>query len=543
MPLPPRSYVRSLLLTVLLLEAVQAPVAHGQDEGLTVQVTYVAGQNLYLDAGRDRGLVPGDTLTVFREGERLGQLTIVSSISDRCVATFAGPPFSATRGTQLQVLLPEARQENTPASPSPNPELPPPATPQPEATTYANPVPAPVRARRTPHISGRVIASFNLLQSTTAWTGSEPGTTKRTFVTPSVNLYLAVRDLPHGMRFRTRWRTDYRYSSYRSIEPTLSARAYEALLEKDFARFSVQAGRFSNRYAPYGGYWDGALVHVGNAQTGFGTAIGFMPDQSNEGFSADMPRYSGFAHVAFGDRNSVRYEANVSYNEIRPTNDLLNHRFAGLSHVLRGGSFHLRNDVQLDRNPENGQWIASRVQVHGSFSPARSLSLHARYAVRQPYSIYRVQRVISYRRDQVQAGFSARFHGVTLGGDVAFNYVEDAVLGRIDDGRILSSYLQLPQTGLLALRFSATASYWQADDASSFFFNTGAARSLGRTQVRLQYQFYRTETLALPLLTHTVMMDAAVPLGPDFSTRSQLRLQRSESLRSVALYTSLSYSF
>ena len=538
------SNVYIAMTAIWLALASTGPAAYAQEGWVTARVTYVAGQNIYLDAGRDQGILPGDTLTAYRDGVFAGTLAVVSSISDRSVTTFAGEPFAVTRGTELQVQPSVAPGKEAPPPPEVEPE--PLAEVAPEREVAYQPVEPQKAQRRTragPRVSGRVMLSLNALESNTKWAAASSVSTKRTFATPSMNVHLNVRDLPQGMRLRTRFRTDYRYSASRSIEPTLSVRAYEVLLEKDFEMFSVQAGRFANRYASYSGYWDGALLHFGGKHAGIGTAIGFMPDRSNEGFSTDMPRYAGFAHFEVGDRPRLRYAANVSFNEIRPANHLLTHRFAGLSQNLRWRLLYLRNDLQLDRDPETGGWVASRLQLRGSAELVRGVRVHARYTIRRPYSIYRVQNVLSYRRDQATAGLSFYLGGVSFGANLAFNFVEDAIEGRMDDGRTVGGYLQLPKTGILDLSFAAMASYWQDDVGSSFFFNTGVSRRLGRAQARLQYQYYRTVTFADPLLTHSITMQASVSLGRGFHTSSNVRLQQSTLLRSVAFYTSLWYSF
>lgn len=536
-------YIYIATMAVALTWASVGPAAYAQEAWVTVRVTYVAGQNVYLDAGRDQGIQPGDTVEVYRDGASIGRLAVVSSISDRSVMTFAGAPFPVTRGTAFQVRVQALPGEEAAPPPDAAPEpaaVAPPGQEEAYRSGEAETVRRKVRAG--PRVSGRVMLSLNALQSNTKWAAAS-SVTKRTFVTPSMNLYLTVRDLPHGMRLRTRLRTDYRYSASRAIAPTLSVRAYEVLLEKDFETFSIQAGRFTNRYASYSGYWDGALLHYGGKHAGIGTAIGFMPERSNEGFSAAMPRYAGFAHLDVGDRARLRYAANLSFNEIRPTNELLTHRFAGLSQTLQWGTFSLRNDLQLDQDPETRRWIASRLQLRGSVEATRGVRVHGRYTIRRPYSIYRLQNVLSYRRDQATAGLSLYVGGVTVGATVAFNFIEDALNGRLDDGRTVGGYLQLPKTGVLDLRFAATASYWQDDNGSSFFLNTGVSRHLGRVQTRLQYQYYRTVTFADPLLTHALALNASVPLGRGFYASSNARLQRSAFLRSVAFYTSLWYSF
>ena len=529
-----------------LLVGVAAEV-QAQDALVPARVTYLAGQNLYLDAGRDAGVMPDDTLAVYRDGALIGRLVVVSSISDRSVVTFAGEAFPVTLGTTLQLRTPGTP---APAEPEPAPE---PIEEEP-AVAEEEPVSPHEEPRRTPtrssraektRVAGRVMLSMNALQSTTQWPTNGGGSAQRTFLTPSLNLHLTVSDLPQDLRVRTRLRGDYRYSSGRPIDPAFSFRTYELVVEKQFTGFDLRAGRFSNRYATGDGYWDGVLIHIGDSKKGIGTALGFMPDRSNEGFSAEMPRYGGFAHIEVGDRSSVTYEAEVAYNEIRPTNDLLNHRFASLSHRLRWQGLSLRNDVQVDRDPLSSEWIASRITVRGAWVPVAGITLHGRYRVRQPYSIYRTQSILSFRRDQIGAGTSLHLGPAILGGDVAVNYIEDDLNGRERDGQAVSGYLQVPRTGMLDLGFSSNSSYWSDDDGSSFFLTTGLTRTFGDARLRFQYQFYRTATANLPdpLVTNSFALHATLPLGGGLYTSSQVRLQQSSTLSSASLYTSLWLAF
>lgn len=517
-----------------------------QDALVPARVTYLAGQNVYLDAGRDAGIMPDDTLAVYRDSALIGRLVVVSSIADRSVVTFAGEAFPVTLGTTLQLrpsALPlpgEPEPESDPVDPvleiiEAEPVYPHQGTP--ESVTE--------RPRTKTRVAGRVMLSMNALQSTTQWQVNGGGEAQRIFLTPSLNVHLTVSDLPQNLRLRTRLRGDYRYSSGRPIDPAFSLRAYEILLEKDFSDFSMQAGRFSNRYATGDGYWDGVLVHVGDRKMGIGTAVGFMPDRSNEGFSAEMPRYGGFAHAEVGDRSSVSYEAEVAYNEIRPTNNLLNHRFASLSHRLYWQGITLRNDVQLDRDPLSGSWVASRLTVRGVWVPATGVTMHGRYRIRQPYSIYRTQAILSFRRDQVGAGASLQLGPAFIGGDAAFNYVEDVQTGRKRDGQTVSGYVQVPRTGVWDLGLSTNGSHWSDDDGSSFFLTTGLTRAFGTARLRLHYQFYRTATANLtdPLVTNAVALHTTLPLGHGLYTSSQVRFQQSSTLSSASLYTSLWLAF
>lgn len=82
-------------------------VALAQQERLSVIVEYVAGANLYLDAGADDGIRANDTLQVYSgtESVPLGDFVVISSSSDRAVVTFADRPFSVTRGDVLIITL------------------------------------------------------------------------------------------------------------------------------------------------------------------------------------------------------------------------------------------------------------------------------------------------------------------------------------------------------------------------------------------------------------------------------------------------------
>src|SRR5690606_20935085 len=107
------------LLLALAAAAAAAPAA-AQDAAPRVRarVTYIAGSNIYFDAGSEQGIRAQDTLAVFRQadGARLGAVVVLSVTDARAVATFAGRPFALTRGTALLLALP---RHGVPAGASP----------------------------------------------------------------------------------------------------------------------------------------------------------------------------------------------------------------------------------------------------------------------------------------------------------------------------------------------------------------------------------------------------------------------------------------
>ena len=542
-----------LLLVVLVSGAALAPA---QTPTVSARVTYIAGTNVYLDAGRHAGIHPDDTLAVMDRSDVRGMLRVISSMSDRSVVTFAGEPFPVTLGTTLTLRLPDdalstpAADGDPPADTSDDEDAR--AEPAPEADVESQveraghpetPARSRARSRRHradgPEVSGRVMLAVNAVRSTTEWTtNGTVNETQRTFATPSLNAHLRARKLPGGLAFQARVRADYRYTSGRSITPTTSVRAYQAVLSKEVGATTLQAGRFYNRFEPFSGYWDGALVRYGQDRAGVGTAVGFLPERGNEGFSSDLPRYSAFAHLTLGDRQRVRYSAEASFNEIRPTTDLLTHRYAGLSQHLSTRWGSVRSDLQLDHDPLNGGWVASRFYVRSTLIPHQRLHLRGRYEVRQSYSIWRTEHVISDRRDRVSGGFTLRALGGSLGGDLSVSMDDDAT------SRTWSGYLQHADVGLWGLGLSGHASYWDSDRGSSLYLNTGLTRRVGTVRTRLSYQYSRTTTLSVdPLVTHAGTLRLVLPLGNRFFTSTQLRVQRGATLSSLSGNASLWWSF
>src|SRR5690606_23891626 len=156
-------------------------------------VTYIAGQNAYLDAGTDAGLAADDTLTALREERRLGRLRVVSATAARAVVGFVGAPFPLTLGDRL-VLVKEA------AAPEPAPpvaEAPPPAAP--DRPSLLEPPPSGDRSSVAlqPEVSGRLQIGVDGLSSSTRAVEGGPAFA-RMYARPFAALRAAVDGLPGG---------------------------------------------------------------------------------------------------------------------------------------------------------------------------------------------------------------------------------------------------------------------------------------------------------------------------------------------------------
>lgn len=100
------------LWTAYLLLALACPGAHAQDLGMRrveARVTIASSASVYLDAGTDAGIEPGDRARAFPSAGSPVDLIVraVSRQSARC--EFAGPPAQVEVGALVEVAVPDSR--------------------------------------------------------------------------------------------------------------------------------------------------------------------------------------------------------------------------------------------------------------------------------------------------------------------------------------------------------------------------------------------------------------------------------------------------
>ena len=511
---------------VLLTASAVGSVA--QESGLRVVVEQIAWANMYLSAGTEAGLAAGDTLQVYREGdgEYLGAFRVVASSSERSVVVYIGEPFPVTRGITIRVRRdgagPDLAQPPSRATPSR------PATP-----TAAR------RPGAAPRLRGRLGLDFSGVQSTTQWLSNQEERVERRFATPSLSVRLDATNLPGGFRFETSGRAYYRYSDPTLVQPQVAVRVYQLSVSKRFDGFPLEfrMGRFFNEYERYSGYWDGALLRVGGRGFGVGALAGFQPDRANEGPSAGLPKYTVFVDFAAG-RGSVRYATDLSFHQVRPRDQWLVHTFAGWSQYLRVGGVRLSTDIQVDRDAEADTWKLGRVQVSGTAPLTRRLSLYGRYARSRPYLLFRTTDLMPFKRDQGSGGLSYFGGSVSLSADVTATQFDSGEWGLGAGGSFA-----LLRTPVFGLSWSAAGNYWTLGDGHALQVSTDASRPIGRGDVRLSYQLYRTENPGARITSHTGGIRATVPLGGRTFGSAELRRQQGANLVSTSLNVSLWTSF
>ncbi len=491
--------VSRLALFAGLMAAMCAGPAAGQEARVLATVDYVAGDNLYLSAGSDHGLVVGDTVALFLEpsGPPSGQVVVESLTPRRSVVSWLGPARAWERGVvvYLGVTGPgpdESAGAAAVSAASGEPDLV--GDPAGPGARTASPSQAEPGGMRT---TGRIGVDFDLMRSVTHWSGGDD--VERTFATPVVRVSALVTRMPGDLRFRINARGSYRHSSGTTFSSPESIRVYSVSLEKRFDRIplEVQLGRFGNRFESYSGYWDGLLMRVGGRSLGVGAVAGYDPRYSNERISTELPKLTGW--VDFGvARAGWGYATDLSIHHMAPRNGLSDRTWLGWSQDVRLGPVALYQRLQLDRSRGDDSWAVSRAQVSLSASLGRNLTLRGNYSAQEPYSIWREgDDPFLPRRDRATAG-------LTLAGALGSLYVnlgghrgagedwEPAATGGFGiSPRVLGGW------GL-----NGSGSYWARGDGRAWVASPGITRDVGPARIRARYQFYRTSTARLTMSTH-----------------------------------------
>ncbi|MGA7304088.1 MAG: hypothetical protein WBW88_04410, partial [Rhodothermales bacterium] len=395
-----------------------------------------------------------------------------------------------------------------------------------------------IATRSATEVSGRLLIGANSLKSRTESALTPGAGSSRTYLTPYAMLSLDAEGLPYGLGLRVRMRSEYRsVSGGRSSTPEFSVRTYDLYLKREFERARVRVGRFSNQYVATGGYWDGILIDSGDSDFGYGGSFGFLPVRSNEQVSLDMPKAALFAKFT-RKSETVTNRLDTYYLEIHPTNDLLTRRLFGLRHRLNWNGLGAYNRFELDRDPQSGHWVITRLSSRLSSALTNSLEIHGRFDMRQPYSIYRSFDVISYRRDQINTGLGYRSRFLYFAADLVWNYAYDSSEGRQLDGRSVTGTAALSRVRGVGL--TTSGSYWWSDFGASMFGTVSLSRSFGRVSTRMYYQISGSSRFETNLTTHSIAAQAAFPLGARFRSTSKIRYQTGDYVSSTAFETSIS---
>lgn len=524
----------------------------GRQGPVRALVEQIAGATIYLRVGTDEGVSAGDTLPVARDssGAVLGRVAVIAATAQRSVVTFAGAAFPVTRGQTLYLRTGGAlggAGARVAATGAPG------ASPSGVARTEgaigglggaAGPgMGSRAIAGAGPTLSGRVSFDLDLRRSVTTYGGGDPVSTTRTFATPSVWLQTTARDLPGGFRFDADAQVAQRIADPSIVSPRTSPEIYEASLFKSFGAVPLdfRLGRFYSPYDPFGGYWDGLMVHYGST-VGGGVAAGFEPDRANQTPQGELPKAAAFLDVRAGSSGNLGYDGTLSLTAVRPTaaSGLADHTFASFSQSVRAGRWFVTQDAQVDRGPSGTSWSLTRARLGVSGPLTDILSVRAGVSRYRPYLYWLADSIpLSYRRDEARGGFTLRLQDVTWGGDAAIDH--DRGLGT---GHTYSTFFGLRHVLPLRLGLDASGSWFTSGQVRVQTASVHFSRLLGATSARLGYDMYRSDAgHGRWLMSHAVDLGLDVPLGRGlhYSVLGQFRI--GGGLGETRLFTSLSKSF
>jgi hypothetical protein len=520
---PARAADRAIVGVWVLVLGLALPLT-AQQTRITAVVDYLAGASIYLAAGTDQGIVPNDTLTVFiaPDGEAVGQFVVLSATATRAVVEFLGAPFPVTRGATLY-LQPGSIRRGAAAAVSAAAERP----------------DRPARGR-SPSLHGRLSLEANAFESTTEWQSNELESVTRRFATPALGLRAVAADLPGGFSLNTNLRALYRYSDPEIIDPAGAVQVYQASLTRTFTGgvpLYLELGRFTNPYSRFSGTWDGVLMHLGGRGLGMGFAAGFEPERGNQGVATALPKFAGFVTYDVGD-GPVRYATDVSVHHVRPTDDRLDHTYAGWSQYLRVRRLRLGSDVQVDRNLETDKWVVTRLNATASLPLVPGLEVRGRVSRFQPYRFWQLSDFIGIRRDQGTVGLHFWRPGGSVSVDMGAAWLEGGARSYTYSGAF-----SLLRTPIFGLDWNASASHWSRGTHSALYGTAGIGRAFGRAMTRASYQLYRATDADFRSVSHTGELALSIPLAHRVYASLQGRVQRGDNLQTNGLFAGLWTSF
>jgi hypothetical protein len=146
--------------------------------------------------------------------------------------------------------------------------------------------------------------------------------------------------------------------------------------------------------------------------------------------------------------------------------------------------------------------------------------------------------VMPFTRDQASGGLFYLSGSTTLGADVTATRFDGG-----DWGLGYGASFNVLRTGLLGLGLGGSGTYWSLNGGHALQVTGDLARPIGRGEVRLSYQLYRTESTGALLTSHTGGIRATIPLGGRAFATVQFRTQHGANLLSNSLYASLWTNF
>ncbi len=368
-------WIRYIALFFLIISAVSA-----QDVSTKLfRVKYLSAENVYINGGREEGLMVGDQLLIIRDGKSVAKLEIVYLADHSASCKIIEKKLEIKPKDRVKVLKTVKRPDKKLTEEEQN-----------RAREFV--------ARRTAQkktrwakVSGRI--SFQVY----GW--QDNNISNMDFKQPGARLDLKLRKL---------WRSDFNFylkmrSKYNNRSRSFSRnapanewlhRVYKLSLtyESENRPFNFRVGRIITNQISGIGYIDGAQVEQKISRNlKVGAFAGTQPEWRRSEFSTDIKKFGGFISYLFGDFTGTRYEATLAAAGEYELGDI-SREFVYLRNSLYfGGKISVFQSMQLDVNRDwrkeaTGKSIQlTNFYLSANYRPLNWLSLSLGYDARQSY--------------------------------------------------------------------------------------------------------------------------------------------------------------
>lgn len=399
--------------TLVLLAAIQSPTSAAPGDTARARITYLMGATVYLDAGREDGLVEGHEVRVVRGGQRIALLRVTSLASHRAACSVEGNPALPLAVGDSVAFAPVATVAARPETMSAS-------APRTGARSRASPV------------RGRVGLRYLLVRPPAAPGFSQPGLDLRLDVA-------RLGNVPIGFALDVRGRRTYRTQVDGSVVADRRDAVYQAaMLIRPGGPARATLGRQYLPTVSSVSLFDGALLEVQTARFGAGVFAGSEPEPATMSWSNDVRDLGLFVEGRSAPGARTRWTLAGGALGSYATGGVINREFGFLqgSIATPGFTMFLAQEVDLNRD-----WKAEAgdppLELTATFAslvarPASWVSLQAGFDNRRNVRLYR-----DYANPE--AAFDDSFRqgawagaGFTMAGHVRLGFDGRATFGGAD---------------------------------------------------------------------------------------------------------------
>jgi hypothetical protein len=337
-------------------------------------VTYLSGSNIYVDAGREKGLEVGDTLTILRKAISIGRGVIIAVSSNSSASQLLPPADSVAVGDSARVF------KIVPLQPV-----------QPAAAKLA---PAGRETGSATGSDGMIVHGRVGLQ----YAGAGSLNSRPDFSQPSVLLRLDLSRMPGGLSFSFYGRSSYDLAD-RSVFSSQSGRWGMRLFEMALAYdnpgawYGFGVGRLTSRYVGGLGAFDGGQIFVRQGNLSAGFVLGFQPDYRTSQIQTDQQKMAGFVNYAWGGDVFHSNNSTIAYGQ-QLFKGKLDRDFLYLQNTFNLGSalfLYQSSEVDLHDMKDSVRSPAFRLNntfVTLSYMPVSWLTANAGYDATRNYLLF-----------------------------------------------------------------------------------------------------------------------------------------------------------